>query len=308
MTSAGTISIESWAGIVGRWRFTGGVPVYEGSGDGATGFPYGLAIGSVRFRDGRILATMRRETKAAGAGVVLGYHSTREPYVVAQLGSRERAYGVHLFRPEFGWTPHIELGLAENLDTGRDYDVVVDVRGQHLRMTVDAVEVLDTVLPQPLSGTGLGVFAWGEGPVHFTKIGVDASLPRAFVAMPFRDPFNALYEEVIKPEAEDLGFAIVRVDEIHSPGLILDDIRREIEASQVIVAEISQPNPNVFYELGYAHALRKPAVLLARRTNGEQLPFDIRGYRTILYDDTIVGKKKVQENLKKHLDAILAGG
>ena len=60
--------------------------------------------------------------------------------------------------------------------------------------------------------------------------------------------------------------------------------------------------PNVFYELGYAHALGKPTILLAER--GRELPFDIRGYRCIFYDNTIGGKAAVETNLKKHLENI----
>ena len=69
--------------------------------------------------------------------------------------------------------------------------------------------------------------------------------------------------------------------------------------SEVVIAEISSSNANVFYELGYAHALDKPTVLLARR--GEVLPFDVSGYRVIFYDDTIGGKSEVEATLDQHL-------
>jgi nucleoside 2-deoxyribosyltransferase len=71
----------------------------------------------------------------------------------------------------------------------------------------------------------------------------------------------------------------------------------------VVIAEITAPNQNVFYELGYAHALNKPTILLARR--GRELPFDIRSYRVIFYDDTIGGKPEVERNLIKHLQSVL---
>jgi hypothetical protein len=64
----------------------------------------------------------------------------------------------------------------------------------------------------------------------------------------------------------------------------------------------------VFYELGYAHALRKPTILLKRRTDESKLPFDISPYRVIFYDDSIGGKKVVQEYLRKHLEAVLHDG
>ena len=71
----------------------------------------------------------------------------------------------------------------------------------------------------------------------------------------------------------------------------------------MIIAEITAPNQNVFYELGYAHALNKPTVLLAQR--GKELPFDIRSYRVIFYEDTIGGKPVVEKTLRTHLHSIL---
>ncbi len=62
-------------------------------------------------------------------------------------------------------------------------------------------------------------------------------------------------------------------------------------------------NQNVFYELGYAHALGKPTILLAEK--GKQLPFDVSGYRYLCYENSIGGKRKVDEALRKHLAAIL---
>lgn len=59
----------------------------------------------------------------------------------------------------------------------------------------------------------------------------------------------------------------------------------------------------MFYELGYAHALKKPTILLAQR--GIQLPFDIRSYRVVFYNDSIGGKPQVEQELRKHLEAVL---
>ncbi len=131
--------------------------------------------------------------------------------------------------------------------------------------------------------------------------------PKIFVMMPLAEPFDTLYREVINPVATDLGFEVVRVDEVVGPGIIIEDIQRQIEGAHAVVAEISTQNPNVFYELGYAHALQKPAVLLVRRSDGAAMPFDIRSYRAIFYDDSIGGKKTVERNLEQHLRAILAG-
>jgi hypothetical protein len=83
------------------------------------------------------------------------------------------------------------------------------------------------------------------------------------------------------------------------------DIVRGIQEARVVIAEITPANKNVFCEVGYAHALKVPTILLA--VKGTELPFDIRGYRCILYENTIAGKRVVEEELGRHLDAILNG-
>jgi nucleoside 2-deoxyribosyltransferase len=70
-----------------------------------------------------------------------------------------------------------------------------------------------------------------------------------------------------------------------------------------VIADITPINQNVFYELGYSHALNKPTILLAER--GKQLPFDVSGYRVLIYDNTIAGKKQLEDGLTKHFEAIL---
>ncbi len=134
---------------------------------------------------------------------------------------------------------------------------------------------------------------------------MEARDPKLFVIMPFKEPFDTIYREVIFPVAKEMKFDVKRIDEVSGPGLILEDIQQEISQSHAVVAEVSSPNPNVFYELGFAHALGKPAVLLIRRPEEQPMPFDIRGYRAIFYDDSIGGKRIVERKLRDHLKAVL---
>ena len=80
-------------------------------------------------------------------------------------------------------------------------------------------------------------------------------------------------------------------------------MQREIQQAEVVIAEITSANPNVFYEVGYAHALNKPTILLAQR--GAPPPFDISSFQVIYYNNTIGGKAEVERNLSRHLEAIL---
>ena len=108
---------------------------------------------------------------------------------------------------------------------------------------------------------------------------------------------------MIRHEAKRQGFDVLRIDEVNRPGIIFQDIQRKIEDAKVVIAEITAPNQNVYYEVGYAHALNKPTILLAQR--GKELPFEVRSYPVIFYDDSIGGKPLLEKTLREHLHAIL---
>jgi hypothetical protein len=298
------VMIERWAALAGRWRFEPGFPLYQGPGVQFTQ-PLGLALASTPFRDGRIRATVQlTRTQKTTAGIFVGYQSLDAPYVVAQIGAYDRAYAISQYRPNCGWEAQAEAGMLTNLQPGKAYPIELRLAGQTLTMVVDDIQVLSMVLTRPLDGTGMGLFAFDDAEVQFGETTIVTSKPKVFVMMPFSEPFNSLYEDVIKEVAISAGFDIVRADEILGPGIIIADMQRQITECQAVVTEISTANPNVFYELGYAHALGKPAVLLIRRESGRDIPFDIRGYRAIVYDDSISGKKIVERNLEQHLRSV----
>lgn len=103
----------------------------------------------------------------------------------------------------------------------------------------------------------------------------------AFVLMPFDEKYDDIYNLAIKEVASNLDIRAERVDEQRFKEDILDRIYRQIEASDIIIADMSGQNPNVFYEVGYAHARDKLCVLLARDVN--DIPFDLKHRRHVIY-------------------------
>ena len=84
-----------------------------------------------------------------------------------------------------------------------------------------------------------------------------------------------------------------RVDEqIYREG-ILERIYRQIEAADIIIADMTGQNPNVFYEVGYAHAKGKLCILLT--SNAADIPFDLKHQRHIVYDKSIVTLRRELE-------------
>lgn len=103
-----------------------------------------------------------------------------------------------------------------------------------------------------------------------------------FVVMPFAVLFDREYSQVIKPAIEAFGLDCVRGNEIYSEQSIVHDIWKSIRAARIVVAELSGRNPNVLYEVGLAHALGKPIILLTR--NQDDVPFDLKSLRYVYYD------------------------
>jgi hypothetical protein len=122
-----------------------------------------------------------------------------------------------------------------------------------------------------------------------------------FVMMPFADPVGGYYKLIYEPAIKKAGLTPVRADtDIFGTGKIIDQIWAGLNRAKVLLAELSGRNPNVLYELGLAHALHKPVVLVS--SNEPDVPFDIRHVRVIYYDmtDPFWGDKliaKVAENV-----------
>lgn len=108
--------------------------------------------------------------------------------------------------------------------------------------------------------------------------------PKIFIIMPFKSAFDSVYYRIIKKVLSVSGLEAIRGDEIVEPGDITEQILNEIRESLFVIADISIENDNVFYELGYAHALNKKTILISK--NERDLPFDVSVFRTIMYDDS----------------------
>jgi len=294
-------TLEKWVPIVGRWNVSPAGVTYEGPSPQSPR-PFGICLSDTDLSDGHISANVRVSAKSEGR-LLFGYRSPSERYVMAGVGGWGFAYAIGEFEPAVGWRHLAGAGDQQNLSDQRQYEIRVAISGQRISLTTDGVRVLDRVLDRPLTGGQVGLFAFGEGPVGFSKIQVDQTPGTVFVVMQFSEPYKQLYEEVIRPVAERFKLRAYHVGEVFGPGMILHDIAQGIVDAKIVVAEITPTNQNVFYELGYAHALGKPTILLAER--GKQLPFDISGYRVLFYENTIAGKKQVEDGFSKHLNAIL---
>jgi len=102
-----------------------------------------------------------------------------------------------------------------------------------------------------------------------------------FVMMPFSEVYDRIYRDLVVPAVEDTGLSAVRADEIQGTGFVMEQIRAAIQQSRLCVADVTDRNPNVLYEVGFAEATRKPIVLIASSLS--RVPFDLASQRVLLY-------------------------
>jgi hypothetical protein len=134
------------------------------------------------------------------------------------------------------------------------------------------------------------------------SVGYDsAARPHAFVAMPFAEPFEDVFYYGIAPSIRTAGLLCERIDQVSFTGDIITRMRERIASSTVVVADLSEANPNVYLEVGYAWGLKIPSILICnRKTN---LKFDVQGQRCLFYGSIM----ELEKSLSAELTELSAG-
>jgi hypothetical protein len=128
--------------------------------------------------------------------------------------------------------------------------------------------------------------------------GIPSGTPRTdiFVLMPFKEEFKPIYEDHIVNVCNKLNCSSKRADHLYGSREVMKDIWELIHNSNTIVADCTERNPNVFYELGIAHTLGKKVIIITQNT--DDIPFDIRHIRYIKYEYTPRGMKEFETTLE----------
>jgi len=303
---SGSFSVARNESIV----FKGAVVEYEDTqgvikNDGGA---YGLILSNEKFTGGTITATIKFDniSHRECCGIVVSHRPSDGTHLAVILGSAD---GFMVSVKE--WTGRVwesfkdgDVGDKYNLIAGQEYELAVTVRGSFIRVVLDGIELIRINLPFTPTQNPVGIWCLAQSKVHITNFKITPVSPTAFVVMQFTAPYNELYNKVIKPVCKEFSMDSFRADEQFGPGVIITDIARQIEESRIVIAEITPTNPNVYYEVGYAHALNKPTILIAEK--GTQLPFDVSPFRVLMYENTIDGKDKIESGLRSHLKAIVS--
>lgn len=124
-----------------------------------------------------------------------------------------------------------------------------------------------------------------------------------FVLMPFgKRHLDRAFQAVVVPVAAELGVEATRAD--HGPEEIMEGIWSRMLDARVVIADVTGENPNVMYELGIAHAVGKPILLLSAGGD-DDITFDLRRYRHVFYTTSPRGLEKLRTELRRELKVLL---
>ena len=122
------------------------------------------------------------------------------------------------------------------------------------------------------------------------------------VLLPASERFTALYAAAIRPACEEAGAVCERIEEQHFLESVLHETSDEILAAELIIADITEQRPALFYEIGFAHAFARATLMLARRS--AEIPIDVSHRPLIVYD----GIDDLHAAIRKHVAEILQRG
>ena len=129
---------------------------------------------------------------------------------------------------------------------------------------------------------------------------VDVGL--CFVLMPFTEEWSdRIYKNYIRENIEKMGLQCLRADNLTGQ-IIIEDIWVKINQAAFIIADVTGRNPNVMYELGIAHTLGKPFILITQEI--DKIPFDFTHLRHYKYEDNYTGKEIFSNQLKNVIPKI----
>jgi hypothetical protein len=178
-------------------------------------------------------------------------------------------------------------------------EMYVEIDGNPALIEQDAIRFYPGVEFPPKRGTK---FQMNVEPIWRGRdFRIDEKL--CFVLMPFRDPYNIIYQDHIKPAVERTALRCVRANDIYGVNRVMEDIWEQICKAKVIVSELTGRNPNVFYETGIAHTIGKRVILVTQTM--DDVPFDLRDLRCIIYEYTPRGCIQLEEALERTLQTTI---
>ena len=234
-----------------------------------------------------------RGEKGKESAIVFRY-SGYEGYYYAGVGAFRTKFFIAKVLPGPVWQLLGSTGNREAIKYDQTYHLRVECVGNQL--TLFENDVRQVVVFDESYHTGQwGLRSW-RSKAQFENVDISLSKPVSFVVMPFASELDFVYD-VIKDTVMEFGLRCIRADEILVSRPVVEDVKQQIAEADLVIVDFTGKNPNVYYEAGIADAWKKKWIVLAQ--NPDDLTFDVRHIRTILYSNTMGADIQLRERLKQ---------
>jgi hypothetical protein len=239
------------------------------------------------------------------------FRRTQDSYYFAGIGGFGRKYFIAT-APQ--WNVLNEDGRVQDLKTGQTYNLRVEFSEDHIKLfegNVLVLSVRDGAYTSGICGIRTNstharfekVDIAKSTHARFEKVDIAEPSKKCFVVMPFKQGLDNVYR-VIQETVEEQGIECLRADQRHVSTPIYKDIENLIKEAKLVIVDLTDKNPNVYFEAGLATAWGKPLIFLSQ--SAKDLAFDVQHMRTITYSNAIGGEKKLKEDLKRAVIETLA--
>jgi hypothetical protein len=231
------------------------------------------------------------------AGFILRYQG-EEKGCIAGVGGWDSMFCIAAMIRRGEWEVLESAGSNRDITGRRSFNLQVQVNGSEIILFENGVEQLRASQKRYKSGR-IGLYADSPG-VKFSNIQVVQK--KCFVVMPFSRKFNYIYRD-IKEAVEAKDLVCIRSDENRESSPIMTEVVEQIRASDLVIVDLTDQNPNVYYEAGLAHAFRKKCIVLAKTET--DVKFDLQHIRAFFYGRH---RKRLKSELLKWIDESQTGG
>ncbi|HSB69263.1 MAG TPA: hypothetical protein VLT62_08040 [Candidatus Methylomirabilis sp.] len=259
-----------------------------------------------RIRNGSISADVtileslpRRSGGASMEVALMARYGGPEAYYYAGTGAFYAKFFIGKVLAGPVWQARQWIGQPSSVFKNKPYRLRLAFKGSQIALYENDVQQLVVVDDSYQIGQ-CGLTAW-KTRARFENVCIKQNAPKAFVIMPFASELDFVHK-VIQTTVEDYGINCVRADQIAISRPVMDDVKAEIAAADLVIVDFTGKNPNVYYEAGLADAWKKDWIVLAQ--SSEDMTFDVRHIRSIRYTNTMGADANLAKDLGNALVAL----
>lgn len=271
-------------------------PLVEGTPEQILIFSDQIKNGSIKASITPLEGSMSQRGEKGKESAILFRYSGYEGYYYAGIGAFRTKFFIAKVLPGPVWQLLGSTGNRESIKYNQTYHLKVECVGN--KLTLFENDVRQVLVYCDTYQTG----QWGlrslDSKAQFEDVDINISKPVCFVVMPFASELDFVYK-VIKDTVMKFGLRCERADEIMVSKPVVEDVKQLIAEADLVIVDFTGKNPNVYYEAGLADAWKKNWIVLAQ--NQDDLTFDVRHIRTILYSNTMGADIQLRERLSQSI-------